>query len=69
MRNANVLTTVSEQRRDWGVRLPRDPAAVRAEAEWDAVRADRDPVTGMRPRLTADEALALSRELSEEVAQ
>ena len=63
----NTLTSVSDQRKNWGVALPRDPAAVEAEREWKASRADRDPVTGMRPRLTAVEALALSRELTAEI--
>lgn len=57
--------SVPEQKINYGVTFPRDPAAVVADREWADARLARS--NGYRPRLTEAEALAMSQELSAEI--
>lgn len=57
-----VILSLAEQRTNWNVALPRDPSMVKAEGEWAAFKAGPAPA-----RLTADEALAVSKQLTDEI--
>ena len=65
--------SAAEQRINYNVALPRDPAMVQAEAEWEAVLGPRDAKSGQRPyrmpRLTAEQALTVSSELAAGVTE